>query len=116
MLWNDLSRRMPALLITMSTRPNASSAVCTIASPPSGVATELRVGDRLAAGGLDLLRPPCCAGPSEPPVPSTAAAEVVDDDLRAARGEEERVLAAEAAARAGDDRNLAVETEVSHGG
>ena len=29
---------------------------------------------------------------------------------------EERVLAAEAAARARDDRNLAVETEVSHGG
>ena len=40
MLWNVLSRRMPALLITMSTRPKASMAVCTIASPPSGVATE----------------------------------------------------------------------------
>src|SRR6056297_1736308 len=40
MLWNDLSRRMPALLITMSTLPKVSTAVCTIAAPPSGVATE----------------------------------------------------------------------------
>jgi hypothetical protein len=37
---NDLSRRIPALLMTMSTRPNASSADFTIASPPSGVVTE----------------------------------------------------------------------------
>ena len=39
MLWNALSRRMPALLMTMSTRPNASMAALTMASPPSGVAT-----------------------------------------------------------------------------
>ena len=39
MLWNALSRRMPALLITMSTRPKASIAVLTMDSPPSGVAT-----------------------------------------------------------------------------
>ena len=41
MLWNDVSRRMPALLMTMSMRPKASTAVCTMAAPPSGVATEL---------------------------------------------------------------------------
>ncbi len=45
-----------------------------------------------------------------------AAAEVVDHDLRAAGREEQGVLAAEPSARAGDDRNLAVETEISHGG
>jgi hypothetical protein len=33
--WKDTSRRMPALLMRMSTRPNASSAVFTIASPSS---------------------------------------------------------------------------------
>ena len=41
MLWNVLSRRIPALLMTMSTVPNASTAVCTMAWPPSGVATLL---------------------------------------------------------------------------
>ncbi len=41
MLWKALSRRMPALLMTTSTLPKASSAVCTMALPPSGVATEL---------------------------------------------------------------------------
>ncbi len=41
MLWNVLSRRMPALLMTMSTVSKASTAVCTMAAPPSGVATEL---------------------------------------------------------------------------
>ena len=40
MLWNVLSRRMPALLITMSTVSKASTAAATMASPPSGVATE----------------------------------------------------------------------------
>ena len=39
-LAKDWSRRNPALLTTTSTVPKASSAVCTIASPPSGVATE----------------------------------------------------------------------------
>jgi hypothetical protein len=40
MFLNAASRRMPALLITMSTRPKASSAVWMMALPPSGVATE----------------------------------------------------------------------------
>ena len=39
MLWNVLSRKMPALLITMSTRPYASIAVWMIPSPPSAVET-----------------------------------------------------------------------------
>jgi hypothetical protein len=31
--WNETSRRMPALLMRMSTLPNASTAVLTMASP-----------------------------------------------------------------------------------
>ena len=42
------------------------------------------------------------------------AAEVVDDDPGAAAGELERVRPAEAATGAGDDRDLAVETEIRH--
>ena len=38
-----------------------------------------------------------------------AAAEVVDDDRGALAREQQRVAAADAAARAGDDRDLAVE-------
>ena len=34
-LWKEVSRRIPALLITMSTQPNASMALCTIFSPSS---------------------------------------------------------------------------------
>ena len=113
MLWNALSRRMPALLTTMSMRPNASIAVCTIASPSSGVPTELRVGDRLAAGGLDLLddllgRRRAAAGAVD------RAAEVVHHDERAALGEQQRMLPAEATTGAGDDRHLAVEPEIRH--
>jgi hypothetical protein len=32
--------KMPAFEITASNRPKLSSAVCTIASPPSGLSTE----------------------------------------------------------------------------
>ncbi len=35
-----LSRRIPALFMTMSMRPKASNALPTIAAPPSEVATE----------------------------------------------------------------------------
>ena len=38
-LWNALSRRMPALLTTTSTRPKAFTAAWTMARPPSAVAT-----------------------------------------------------------------------------
>ena len=67
------------------------------------------VGDRLAAFLFDLgddlvgrRRGLAFAG--------EAAAEVVDDDLRASRREQQRVRAAEAAAGAGHDCYLAVET------
>ena len=68
------------------------------------------VGDGLAAGGLDLVDDEL-GGPGVAAGPVDGAAEVVDDDQRAAWRRAERVLPAEAAARARDDRHLAVETE-----
>jgi hypothetical protein len=71
------------------------------------------VGDGLAAEGLDLAdhvvgRTLAAA------VARHRATEVVHDDARAAAGELERVRPAQAAAGAGDDRDLAVESDVSH--
>ena len=115
MLWNVLSRRMPALLMTMSTRPKASTAVLTIASPPSGVAT-LLVSATAMPPRSSISLAVVWAGPSLAALAAHRAAEVVDDHLRAAGREQQCVLAPEPAARAGDDRNLAVVSEVSHGG
>ena len=114
MLWNVLSRRMPALLMTMSTRPKASSG-----GLHDGLAALRRgdgvgVGDGLAAGRLDLVDDQLGrAGVAARAV--DGAAEVVDDDQRAALSEHQGVLPAEAAAGARDDRHLAVETEFCHG-
>ena len=47
-------------------------------------------------------------------IPGHRAAEVVDDDARPTFGEKERVLPAEAPARAGDDGNPAVEPQFGH--
>jgi hypothetical protein len=83
MLWNVLSRRMPALLMTMSTVPNASTAVC---------------DDRLAAlGGGDRVVLATASPPSAVDLVDhllgralvatlavDGAAEVVDDDPGAA--------------------------------
>ena len=52
--------------------------------------------------GDDLLR-----GPGVGPFPGVAAAEVVDDDAGALLGEQQRVLAADAAPGAGDDGDAA---------
>ena len=114
MLWNALSRRMPALLMTMSTLPNSSMAVCTMASPPSGVATESVLATATPPAS-SISSTTFWAGPASSPSTVDRTAEVVDHDLRAARGEQQCVLAAETAARAGDDRNLVVESDVSHG-
>ena len=72
------------------------------------------VGDRFAAGGLDLVdhllrRPGVGAGAVD------RAAEVVDHDQRTAGREQQRVLTAEATTRPRDDRHLAVESELTHG-
>ena len=71
------------------------------------------IGDRLATRRRDFVddelgRADICACAVDRP------AEVVDHHEGASRREEEGVLLAEAAAGTGDDRNLAVETELSH--
>ncbi len=71
MLWNALSRRMPALLMTMSTRPKASIAVFTIAAPPSGVATEF-VSATASAPRPFSSSTMRAAAPLSEPLPSTA--------------------------------------------
>ena len=69
--WKVLSRRIPALLMTMSTCPNESRAVWTIASPPSGVATLSVLGTASPPASL-ISSAASSAGPFEPsPEPST---------------------------------------------
>ena len=114
MLWNVLSRRMPALLMTMSTVPNASTAVLHDRLAALGGGHAVRVGDRLTAAAL-ISSTTCSAGLLSPPSPVDRTAEVVDHDQRASLGQLERVLASEAAAGAGDDRNFAVEPDICHG-
>ena len=113
MFLNDVSRRMPALLMMMSTRPKVSTAVLHDVGAALGRGHAVVVRDGLAAGGGDLVDdllgrglrvPGAVAGP----------AEVVDDDERASLGEVEGVRAAEATTGARDDRHLAVEPEISH--
>ena len=101
---------MPALLTTMSTPPNASTAFATIASAPSGVATEEVSADGLAPGRPDLLhdllgraRVGAC------PVHRTA--QVVDHDVGAACREQQRVGASHPASRTRDYGRPAVEPE-----
>ncbi len=72
------------------------------------------VGYRLATEGLDLFDDPL-GGCGRAAASVDGATEVVDDDTSSTTGELERVLAAEAAACTGDDRYLAVESEVCHG-
>ena len=92
------SRRMPALLTRMSSRPKASTA------ERDEVAGAVPVGDvvvrrqRLAAAGPDLLHDRI-----------RGVAQVVDDDLGALGGEEQGVLAPESAAGPRDDRDPAVQ-------
>ena len=102
--------KMPALLTTASSRPNASTAWSTIACPPSGVSTGLVVGDRLASGRLDLGDDGVgdrrvLAGAGHRP------ADVVDHHGRAAPRQVERVQTAEAAPGSGYHHGLAVEVD-----
>ena len=112
-LWKALSRRMPALLTTMSTRAEGVDRGLHDGGAALGRGHRVRVGHGLAAGRLDLVDHPLgralvAAGAVD------RAAEVVHDHERAAGGEQQGVLAAEAAAGAGDDRHLAVEAEICH--
>jgi len=67
------------------------------------------VGDRLAAHLLDLRDHLLRGRGGRRPRAVEVRAEVVHHDLRAVFREEQRLLAADASARAGDDRDLAVE-------
>ena len=113
MLWKLLSRRMPALFTTMSMRPKRVERGLHDRGTALGRGHRVGVEDRLAAGGLDLVDD-VLAGPGVAAAAVDRAADVVDDHERAPAGEEQRVLPPEAAARAGDDRHLAVETEIRH--
>src|SRR5579864_6711042 len=70
MFWKVLSRRIPALLTTMSSWPNCSSAVATMAAPPSGVATEL-VSGTASPPAATISSTTRWAGPASPPSPDT---------------------------------------------
>ena len=106
MRWKMRSRRMPALLTRMSTRPKASSAACTILSAFCG--SPIESVEAIAWPPAFLISSTtCCAGPASPPEPSSARADVVDHDLRALLRHQHRDGAADAAARAGDDGDFA---------
>ena len=72
MRWKMRSRRMPALFTRMSTRPNASSAACTIWSAFCG--SPIDSVEAIASPPAFLISSTtCCAGPTSPPEPSSAA-------------------------------------------
>ena len=111
---NAASRRMPALFTTTSIRPYVSIALCTIASPPPGVATE---------SPLATASPPAprissttrSAAVAELPVPSTAPPRSLTTTSAPRACELERMAASEATTGAGDDGDLTVEGERFHG-
>ena len=70
------------------------------------------VGDRLAAGGDDLVDD-LVGGRGRLALAGEAAAEIVDDDLGAAAREEQRVRASEPVACSRDDRDLSIETQLA---
>ena len=96
MRWKMRSRRMPALLTRMSTRPKASSAALTICVGVLRLGDRERRGDRLAARLLDLVdhllrRAGVAARAVE------RRADVVDHDARALLRHQQRDGAADAA-------------------
>ena len=107
MLTSMRSRRMPALLISTSSLPKASTAVATSFSAPAQSLMSSVLATASPAGGRDLvdhlLRR---AGVAARAV--HRAAEVVDHDPGALRGQQEGVLAADAAAGAGHDGHSSV--------
>ena len=95
------------MLTRMSRSPKASMAVLTSRWPPSQSAHVVAVGDSLAAHGVDLVHD-LLGRRDVAPGAVGRAPEIVDDDLGALGGEQERVLAADAPACAGDDRHPSV--------
>ena len=102
MLNSIRSRVIPALLTTMSSRPKLSTAAASMASAVARSPTS-PVDDRdLDAERLDLLGR--LVG---------GAGQVVEHDAGAGPGQGDRLGAAEAGAGTGDDRDPAVEGQVS---
>ena len=95
------------MLTRMSRSPNVSIAVLTSRWAPSQSATSSPL--TTASPPMALISSTTCCGRRDVGAGAVVgAAEVVDDDLRAFAGEQQRVLAADAAARAGDDCDPAV--------
>ena len=104
---------MPALFTTMSTRPNASRAACTIAAPPSAVATLSWFGAASPPAAV-ISSTTRCAAVAEASAAVHSTTEVVHEYARTPAGQLQRVGAAEAAARSGDDGDSSVETHLRH--
>src|SRR5215510_6598236 len=95
-LWKIMSRRMPALLTTPSSRPKWSVAVLTILLAGMASATDSKFGTAVPPRFL-ISSHTSSAGAA------LRAAGIVDHDLGALGGAKQRDLTADAAARAGDD-------------
>ena len=91
MLWKALSRRMPALLTTMSTRAERVDRGLHDGRAALGRGDRVGVGHRLAAGRGDLVDD-ALGGTGRAAGAVDRAAEVVHHHQRAARGEQQRVL------------------------
>ena len=98
---------MPALLTRMSQAPNAEIARSKIALPPASGGDAVVARDRLAAGVADRLHH--LVGDARAAGAVGLTAEVVDHHLGAFAAEQERGLAPDPAAGAGDDRYLSIE-------
>ena len=111
MFLNDLSRRMPALLTTMSTVPNAATASSTMLLAPSRSATDALLAMAGAAGGLDLFDHGI--GSVGFALAMHGPAQIVHHHLRAARRERQRMAATKTIAGPGNDGHPSL--EITHG-
>ncbi len=104
---------MPALLIRMSRRPNCSTAASTSACAPASVATSF-VSAIAAPPAATISAATDGRGFGVGADALHRAAEVVDDDAGASVGEQACVRPADAASRAGDDRDAPLEAVLVH--
>ena len=100
---------MPALLTTQSMRPKASSAVWTIRFARAQVDTLSVLATAVPPRGADLVDHALRRPLRRRPRPASDAPMSLTTTFAPAAAERERHLAADAAAGAGDDRNLAFE-------
>ena len=103
MLTSIRSRRMPALLTSDVEAAEGVDRLLHEALGAVPVADVVAVGDGLAAHGLDLVDDLAGPGPWSLPSPSIEPPRSLTTTLAPVLGQHQRVLAADAAARAGDD-------------